>query len=239
MPIMLRVYIVDDEQDAIDGLVAMMQKKLSHLVELAGSNTSPSKAIIELENTPIDVLFLDVEMPEMSGIELLKHFPEKNFQVVFATAHEDYAIKAIKADASDYLVKPLSPQDVYEAVNKCISKKVAMTDANQKFRLSLSTAGKIILVSPEEIIRIEAESNYSIFHFVNKPKLMMSKTLKEFEEILSKHRFYRIHQSHLINLDHVSSILYTDGDVVVMSNGDKVEISRRKKQEFLGLVKGR
>src|SRR5687767_13528775 len=116
---MLRCYIIDDEQHAVDALVAMLGKKFSGQVEIAGTSTKASIAIDEIEELKPDLLFLDVEMPEMNGLELLKHFPERKFRVIFTTAHEKYALPALKAAATDYLVKPLSPQDVFDAIQKC------------------------------------------------------------------------------------------------------------------------
>ena len=117
---MLKYYIVDDEQNAVDALHAMLQKKFPQQVVSCGSNIKASKAVKEIEECDPDILFLDVEMPEMNGLDLLKHFPERTFDVIFTTAHEKYALPAIKVAAADYLVKPLSPQDVFDALKKSL-----------------------------------------------------------------------------------------------------------------------
>ena len=236
---MLTCYILDDEQNAVDALTAMLKKKFSQQVSITGSHIKASVAIEEIEQKQPDVLFLDVEMPEMSGLEVLKHFPERNFKVIFTTAHEKYALPALKAAATDYLVKPLSPQDVYEALQKC---NIRQTENGNHLntgahKISLSTLQELLLVNVEDIIRVEASSNYSHFYFTNRPKVIVSKTLKEFEDQLSKHQFFRVHQSHLINLTYVESVQSNDGDYAVLKQGHKVEISRRKKADFLQKIK--
>ena len=236
---MLKYYIVDDEQNAVDALNAMLKKKFSNQVISCGSNIKASLAIEEIEQCQPDILFLDVEMPEMNGLELLKHFPERKFYVIFTTAHEKYALPALKAAAADYLVKPLSPQDVYDAIKKCAEKKGVQQDAQSTapFKVNLTTTHELLLINTDEIVRIEANNNYSHFFFVNRAKVIVSKTLKDFEDQLTAHNFYRVHQSHLINLKYVEAVTSNDGDYVLLQYGHKVEISRRKKAEFLHRLK--
>ena len=236
---MLTCYIADDEQHAVDALAAMLKKKFAEQVLLCGSNVKASLAIEEIETLQPDIVFLDVEMPEMSGLELLKHFPERKFHVIFTTAHEKYALPALKASATDYLVKPLSPQDVYDALQKCLDKKKSnnLTGQPTAFKINLATAHEILFVNTDEIIRIEAHNNYSHFYFINRPKIIVCKTLKEFDDQLTHHNFYRVHQSHLINLNYVEAVQSTDGDYVLLQQGHKVEISRRKKHDFLQKIK--
>lgn len=235
---MLKVYILDDEQNAVDGLKAMLQKKFNQVVQIVGFNTNPIKAIEELENMSIDILFLDVEMPLMNGTEVLRHFPDKKFHVIFTTAHDKYAIPAIKLNAVDYLLKPLSPMDVQEAIDR-VNDQIKLSAPAQENKITLAIHGSLHIIPLADIIRVEADSNYSVFHFTNRPKVMISKTLKEFEEQLLSNQFFRIHQSHIINLKMVVSVNRNDGDFVVMSNGDKVELSRRRKAEFLAVLKNR
>jgi len=236
---MLKYYIVDDEQNAVDALSAMLKKKFSHQVISCGSNIKASIAIEEIEQCQPDILFLDVEMPEMNGLQLLKHFPERKFYVIFTTAHEKYALPALKAAAADYLVKPISPQDVYDAIQKCTEKKLKTESSNGKplHKISLATAHELLMINTDDIIRIEANNNYSHFYFINRPKVIVSKTLKDFEDQLTKHNFFRVHQSHLINLKYVEAVKSNDGDYVLLQHGHKVEISRRKKADFLYKLK--
>lgn len=236
---MLSCYIIDDEQNAVDALTAMLKKKFVQQVQICGSTIKASVAIEEIEQLKPDVVFLDVEMPEMNGLQLLKHFPERSFDVIFTTAHEKYALPALKASVTDYLVKPLSPQDVYDALQKCLQKAALKSKLNQTplHKISLASVNGILLVSTADIIRIEAQNNYSHFYFTNRPKIIVSKTLKEFEDQLSGCNFYRVHQSHLINLQYVEAVQSSNGDYVLLQQGHKVEISRRKKPEFLQKLK--
>jgi two-component system, LytTR family, response regulator len=236
---MLKCFIVDDEQNAVDALAAMLKKKFVQQVVVCGSSIKASTAIEEIEAVQPDVLFLDVEMPEMTGLELLKHFPERNFHVIFTTAHEKYALPALKAAATDYLVKPLSPQDVYDALQKCAERKLANEENKTPaiHKINITTSHEMLVVNVQDIVRIEANNNYSHFYFTNRPKVIVSKTLKEFEEQLTIHNFYRVHQSHLINLQYVEAVKSNDGDYVLLQHGHRVEISRRKKTDFLQRVK--
>ena len=235
---MLKYYIVDDEQNAVDALHAMLQKKFPQQVVSCGSNIKASKAIKEIEGCEPDILFLDVEMPEMNGLDLLKYFPERTFDVIFTTAHEKYALPAIKVAAADYLVKPLSPQDVFDALKKSLERRAAAVNKNNGWqeKITINAGAQIFIVDALDIIRVEASNNYSHFHFVNRPKILVSKTLKEFEEQLINHSFFRVHQSHLINLKHIASVK-TSEDIIIMKSGDTIEISRRKRAAFLQKLK--
>lgn len=236
---MLQCYVIDDEQNAVDALTAMLKKKFLQQVSLCGSSINASVAIDEIEQLQPDIVFLDVEMPEMTGLEVLKYFPERKFQVIFTTAHEKYALPALKAAATDYLVKPLSPQDVYDALQKAAERHIVKENnaAPTVQKITLKTSQEMLLVNVEDIIRIEANNNYSHFYFINRPKIIVSKTLKDFEEQLSMHNFFRVHQSHLINLNYVEAVKSNDGDYVLLQQGHRVEISRRKKAEFLQKLK--
>ncbi len=237
---MLTCYIADDEQHAVDALAAMLKKKFAGQVVLCGSSIKASHAIEEIETLQPDIIFLDVEMPEMSGLELLKHFPERKFYVIFTTAHEKYALPALKAAATDYLVKPLSPQDVFDAIQKCMvrNRNVEHKKSTQN-KITLNVSQELIIINTDDIIHIEAQNNYSHFYFTNRPKVIVSKTLREYDELLSPQGFYRVHQSHLINLDHIESVNSSDGDFIMLTDNHRVELSRRKKNEFLQVLKSR
>ncbi|MEO6611057.1 MAG: LytTR family DNA-binding domain-containing protein [Chitinophagaceae bacterium] len=239
---MLKCYIIDDEQQAVDALSALLKKKFQGMVQLVGSQTHAEHAIAEIELLAPDILFLDIEMPVLSGLEFLKHFPNRRFQVIYTTAHEKYALPALKAAAIDYLLKPLSPQDVHDAIQKCI--RFHHTISQEKIepspaRITLPSSKELAVVDIQSIIRVEANNNYSHFYFLDRPKLIVSKTLKEFEELLIPHHFFRVHQSHLVNLAHLDSIQTQNGDYAILKKGHRVEISRRKKPELLEQLKNR
>lgn len=235
---MLKCYVLDDEQHAVDALCGMLKKKFASTTSVCGSSTKASVAIEEIENCSPDILFLDVEMPEMTGLEVLRHFPHRNFEVIFTTAHERYALPALKAAAVDYLMKPLSPQDVHEALQRCALKKQSTEiEKNSARWITLQDQQGMLVVNPEDVIRVEANNNYSIFHFTNRPKLVVSKTLKDYEDLLATQGFFRVHQSHLINLAHIVSVNTNDGDYVLLTNDQRVEISRRRKPDFVARLK--
>lgn len=237
---MLKCFILDDEQHAVDALAAMLKKKFGSEVEVVGTSIDAHQAIEQIESLQPDVVFLDVEMPILNGLEVLRYFPQRDFHIIFTTAHEKYALPALKAAATDYLVKPISPQDVHHALQKC---KAALPAARKTAlelttpRLVLPAAQELIVVSIPDIIRIEGQNNYSHFYFLDRPKVIVAKTLKEYEDQLTPHGFFRVHQSHLINLAHIDSIQTADGDYVLLKKGHRVELSRRRKAEFIQLLK--
>lgn len=241
---MLKTIIIDDELPCIETLQLMLNKKFEQVVEIVATTSKPSEAILLIEKEKPDLLFLDIEMPEMTGIELLQKLPNTNFQVVFTTAHPQYAIQAIRLNALDYLTKPISLSELTDAVNKCVTKhKQNDTDILNHFlqQLKSNTTKKIALptgtttqfVPINEIVRVESQSNYSLIYFLNRPKLTVTKTLKELEEQLSPHQFLRIHHSHLVNIEHVIGYKNQDSGYLIVQGNDLVEISRRKKQEVL------
>ena len=245
---MMTCIIVDDEQHCIDGLMAMMQNRFADMVKIIAVCNDPVQAVQLINLHKPDMVFLDVEMPRLNGIDLLKMFANRNFEVVFTTAYEKYAVEAIKASAADYLVKPFSIDDLSDAIKRCrekleINKKLSRAKAtpgnieNVRFAITAQN-GTMLIIDPAEIIWIKAESNYSTIFFTDRPKLLVAKTLKEFDEQLTPHQFFRVHSGSLINLLHVKLFQSTGGeDFVQMKNGDKVELARRRKQDFFEIIK--
>ncbi|MEP6674292.1 MAG: LytTR family DNA-binding domain-containing protein [Ferruginibacter sp.] len=248
---MLKAIIIDDEQHCVDVLNAMLQKKFADEIELAGSasNAVDGRELIALKKP--DLVFLDVEMPNETGLDLLMTLEKIDFEVIFTTAHEQYALKAIKLNALDYLLKPFSIDELEEAIKKCKEKKsnslntetLRVLIGNLKSpgtdnkKIGLPTGNGIRFVNIRDIIRIESENNYSHFFFSDKTKLIVSKTLKEFEDMLEPYSFYRVHNSHLINLSYVQSFLQKDGDYIILSDGSKIEVSRRRKADLMEVLK--
>jgi two-component system, LytTR family, response regulator len=248
---MLRTIIIDDEQHCTDVLKAMLAKKFSARVKVVAEamNAAEGKEMIRKFNP--DLIFLDVEMPVQTGIDLLASLDKIDFEVIFTTAHEQYALKAIKLNALDYLLKPFSMEELETALDKCANKKYASIDpealstlisnlkniAPENKKIGLPTQHEIRFVLIKDIIRIASVNNYSHFFLTDKSKTIVSKTLKEFEEMLTPYNFVRVHNSHLINLAHLQSFVSLDGDHVVMNDGSKVEVSRRRKNDLLELLK--
>lgn len=241
---MLKAIIIDDEQTCIETLQLMLAKKFASQIDVVATSITPSEGIALIKEHEPDLLFLDVEMPQMTGIELLQSLPNIDFNVIFTTAHQHYALQAIKLNALDYLTKPISLDDLTIAVNKCISKQkkeenqlmhsfLNQLKSNAVKRISIPTGSTTQFVPINEIIRVESASNYSIIYFTNRPKQTVTKTLKELEEQLTPHNFLRVHHSHLVNLDHVIGFKNQDSGYVIVYGNEVIEISRRKKQEVL------
>jgi two-component system LytT family response regulator len=243
---MLKCLIIDDEQSCVDTLTLMLQKKFSDQVTITGSTTDPSLAKQLIKDHDPDLLFLDVEMPMMTGVELLNSLDHIRFQVVFTTAHQQYALQAIKHNALDYLLKPIGVDELAEAIKKCIDRNQHQgSELVQAFlqqikpgnmsvkKVPIPSNETIQFVPVKEIIRIESQSNYTTVYFTNRVKLVVAKTLKDFEDQLISYGFLRVHHSHLVNLEHVVGYKNTDGGYIIMQGNEVIEISRRKKQEVL------
>ncbi len=242
------VLIVDDEPHCIDTLKTMLQLQFPGYLKVS-SCKGVQQALKHIAAHEPDLIFLDVEMPHQNGFDLLKSLRRIPFDVVFTTAYEHYAIKAIKFNALDYLLKPFSMQDLEKAVErfreKRSHKRVSTDPALDAFlynlqmptfsrkKISLPTMEGLIFVPVEEIIRCESSGNYTKIYFTQGPPQVISRSLKEFEYLLDDMGFFRVHHSHLVNLQHVSRYIQGEGGFVKMTDGSMVEISRRKKAEFL------
>ena len=199
-----------------------------------------------LKKTTPDVLFLDIQMPDGTGFDLLEILPEISFKIIFTTASDAFAIRAFRFSAVDYLLKPVDPDDLMEAVNKLKSTPAAGQDLdllldNMKSqeaptKLSLHTQDKIQIVNVSDIIRCESSGNYTIFHFADGTNLMVTRTLKEYDQLLSDSGFFRVHQSHLVNKKHITAYVKTEGGYLLMSNDQHVSVSLRKKASVMEML---
>jgi two-component system, LytTR family, response regulator len=244
----IKAIIVDDEQHCIDALQTMLQKKCPEVTVLAGVNSvQDAKQIID--DLRPDLVFLDVEMPHQNGFELLKLYDKVHFDVIFTTAYEQYALKAIKFNALDYLLKPFSVQELQEALRKFHERRLNKQDSstaplevflqNMKTlqqtnkKIALPTINGLVFMPVQNIVRCESTGNYTKIFFTDKKQLLVSKPLKEFEELLTDVDFFRVHNSHLINLQQMESYIQGEGGFALMSDGTQVEVSRRRKADFL------
>ena len=236
--------IVDDEKNGRENLAGMLQK-YCHGVGLLGEAVSVASAITLIEKHHPDLVFLDIEMPGADGFALLEHFREYPFEVIFVTAYDNYAIRAIRFSAADYILKPINIIDLQNAVSK-VTDRITRKQENQRLkqlyhnirqpgnpRIGLASGDSIEFVEATSIVRCQGESNYTHIFFENRKPLLVSKTLVEFEELLVEFSFIRIHKTHLVNLKKVTAWLKTDGGMLRMSNGDVVPISRRRKEEII------
>jgi len=241
---MINCIIIDDEQHCVDTLAAMLKTKFSASITILDTTTDSRKATALIAHHQPQVVFMDVEMPHINGIQLMHSFVQRNFAVIFTTAYDKYALQALKTEAVDYLLKPISLAELGEAISKATQRLLQMEASGNKVagtvqqKLLLPTSNGILAASIFDIIRIESNSNYCTFHIANKPKVVVAKTLKEYEELLAHHDFFRIHQSHLINLHCVEYFHPGLEEYVILTNGEKIEVSRRRKTEFLQRLGG-
>jgi two-component system LytT family response regulator len=246
---MIKALIIDDEPSAVKTLTLLLAHYVPEITELKSTN-DPHDGLRLLKSYQPDLLFLDIQMPLMTGFGLLKQLPEINFNIIFTTAHDQYAIEAIRFSALDYLMKPIDGDELQEAIKRYTGKlSLAVNNkplynnflhnihaADSKgFKLALPTTQGTFFYNPEEIIRLEGESNYTKFFFTGNKTLLTSKTLKEYEEILCNHGFIRIHKSHIVNKVHV--VNYTGEGILTLADNSKVEISRRRREEVMEQLK--
>ena len=242
----LKTLIVDDEQDAVNFINSIIGEYCPSLEVVAKANNIVQGAAAINDKKP-DLVFLDVEMPNGNGFDLLAQFPEKDFEVVFITAFNHYAIKAIKFSAVDYILKPINIHEFIEAVNRVVKKrserpsqgnenlKILMENlrTSPPSRMAIPTADGMEYLNPRDIIRIEADRSYSWFFLTGGRKILVSKHLKEFQELLSDRHFFRSHNSHLINLKYVKKYIRKEGGYIEMTDNTMIPVSRNRKDLFL------
>lgn len=240
--------IIDDEPHARQALRNMLTLYCPgvRVVGEAGTVASGIEAVAAFQP---DLVLLDVEMPDGTGFDLLKRLPEIPFAVIFVTAHEAYALQAIKFSALDYLLKPVQPDELQQAVDRAMKQRhdelilklrsYAENTAEPQRpprRIVLNTATNVYVINVEEILRCESDENYTRIFFLDRERIVVSRTLKEFDGMLSPFGFFRVHQSHLINMAFVETYQKGLGGTVVMKNQDRVPVSSRRKEAFLKLL---
>jgi two-component system, LytTR family, response regulator len=242
----LKTIVVDDEQDAVDFICSIIGEYCSSL-EVVGTAGNVAQAVQVINEKKPDLVFLDVEMPNGSGFDLLAQFPEKEFDVIFITAFNHYAIKAIKFSAVDYILKPVNINEFIEAVSRVVKKRSEKSSQGNESlrvlmenlrssppsRLAIPTADGMEYLNPKDIIRIEADRSYSWFFLNGNRKTLVSKHLKEFQELLGDRNFFRSHNSHLINLKYVKKYIRREGGYIEMTDGSVIPVSRNRKDLFL------
>ncbi|MBI1225682.1 MAG: response regulator [Bacteroidetes bacterium] len=248
----IRTALVDDNPHAIqilrDDLARMFPE-----VEIVGEADGVVQGAKMLRKTQPDLLLLDIQMGDGTGFDLLEIVSDLRFQLIFTTAHDEHAIRAFRFAAVDYLLKPIDPEELRRAVER--AKKMFRQHELQLTQLpvlrehftpketpktiALHTAEKIHIARLADIFRMEADGNYTEVHFGNGPKLLLTKTLKDFSQILEATGFLRVHQSHLVNFDHIREFIKTDGGFIVMTDGAKVPVAVRKRAEVIERLEGK
>ncbi len=250
---MLKALIIDDEENsraALKGKLDLFCPDIRPITE-AGDIDS---AISEMVSGKPDVMFLDVKLACETGFELLERVRDEeiqwNGQVIFTTAHDEFALKAIKFSALDYLLKPIDPEELVKAVRKVQQINSVEPTENvsvllENFRSATSSPKKIVIPSSDgmhiikvsDILRCESSSNYTQFVLKTGKNLLASKTLKEFDNMLSDHNFERIHKSHLVNMNYVKRYVQSDGGYVIMEDDSRIPVANRKKEHLMTLLK--
>ncbi|CAH0996406.1 Transcriptional regulatory protein BtsR [Emticicia aquatica] len=244
---MYKAIIVDDENRSVETLKSIIQQFCSNEVEIVGTANSVQEAYALIQLVSPDIVFLDVEMPHGSGFDLLERIPKPNFEVIFTTGFDRYAVTAIKFSALDYLLKPINIEEVKDAVSKAkkriegkhtqqnlehlINNLRHPRDKNNKIPITVVNGFQFVPVNT--IIYCEADDDYTYIHLTENQKLTVSKNIKEFEDILANYDFFRIHHSFLINRDYIKRYIKGEGGTILTEQGNELPVSRRRKQEFL------
>ena len=243
---MLTAVIIDDEANSVDVLKTLLSTYCPNVRVVAQAENAAGGRKIVAEHTP-DIVFLDIEMPFESGFDMLDSLEYRNISVIFVTAYDHYALKAIKYLAMDYLLKPVDIDELKQAVKKAAERKelhsfqsapvsllkTYLEKGLDNSKVALPMADGIQFVNRDEIVRCEACGNYTRIYLQENRTYLVARTLGEYEDLLSPYNFLRIHHAHLINLDHIEKYVRGEGGYVIMSDGAIVDISRRKKQDFL------
>jgi len=229
--------IVDDELSGRENLKTLIENYCTE-IEIIGTASSSVEAKQMLEYLTPDVIFLDINMPVLDGFDFLENIDCSKFKIVFVTAHTEYAIKAIKAKAVDYLLKPINIKELQQSVKRLMNCSDLQPNDNlvsskQTDKLVLPFSYGFKVMNTDEIIRLEAEDCYTHIVSTNEKKLTVSKTLRDFEDRLPGKYFFRIHKSYLINFNHIKDYSKLDGGFITMSDGAKIQISRRKGSDFV------
>jgi two-component system, LytTR family, response regulator len=241
----IKSLIIDDETHNLENLESLLKKNCPN-VEVIGLACSAKEGLEMITNLQPDLVFLDIEMPNKNGFDMLESLKDVNFEVIFVTAYNQYTLRAIKSCALDYLMKPVVVSELIGAVLR-VEQAVAKKKENEKLKvlvenlksinhpqkIALPTAEELYFVSINDILRCKGENNYTLFYLTNGTSILVSRTLKEWDDLLTSHQFIRTHQSHLINSSHVKSFVKKDGGYILMVDGSMVTVSKHKKEQTL------
>jgi two-component system, LytTR family, response regulator len=241
----IKAILIDDELNSLKNLRQKLEE-FCKPVQVVAMAQKPEEALFLIRHHKPDVLFLDIEMPKMSGFEILEELGDYQAEIIFITAYNQYAIDAIRISAFDYLVKPVAIDDLQKAVNRLMLSRAGKTrerlhvlkeglgePRSQDNKIAVPTNDGLEFLLISDIIRIESISYYSKLFLANGQVTLVTRLLKDFEELLAPYRFFRVHNSHLVNLRYIRKFSRSEGGQVVMENGDVVDVSRRRREEFL------
>lgn len=246
---MLNTILIDDEKHSLESLSIEISRHCPeiNIIEICKGARSGLRAI--REHNP-DLIFLDIDMPVMNGFELLEEVRDATFDVIFATAYDEYAVRAIKVSAMDYLLKPVDSNDLKSAVRKVIDKR-KQQDSNARLevlltnirsahdgfqKLAIPTLGGLDFINTSDIVYCEADGSYTNIHTASGDKYVVSKTMKEIAEMLASPAFFRTHQSYLVNLNHIVKYIKGSGGQLVLTDGAVAQVARARKEELMGII---
>lgn len=245
---MIKTVIIDDERHSVETLGFKLERHCPE-VKVVAQFSDPAKGLDYLRGNSTDLLFLDIEMPRMDGFELLEQLGEVPFDVIFTTAYDEFGIRAIKFSALDYLLKPVQTQELRAAIEKFNKRSTHNIPSSQlevlfsnikeeqrggrSGKIALATKESIEFVTPEDIIVCSSDSNYTMVYMKDGRRKLISRTLKDFEELLAGFNFFRVHHSHMVNLSHVVEYVRSDGGYLVMANKMTLPVSRSRREELL------
>jgi two-component system, LytTR family, response regulator len=245
---MLKAIIVDDELNGVKFLQHLIEKNCAD-IQVIAAETQPKNAIELIEKQKPDVVFLDIEMPGINGFEVLEQLKHLSFHVIFTTAYDNYAIKAFKYNTVDYLLKPIIVAELVAAVNKLLLKTKnkaddtsilmlleKLQDSQSSKRLIVNSQNETIYVDQKNIMRLESDSNYTSIILTDGKKITSTKTLKDYESILSSDTFFRVHKTVIVNINHIQKYIKVDGGYIVMNDDVKIPVSREKRQDLLAIL---
>jgi two-component system LytT family response regulator len=242
----LRTFLIDDEPNCTDVLRVMLEKHCPE-VQVIGVYNQPERALASIRTEKPQLVFLDIEMPMLNGFDLLRALEPLDFKVVFTTAYDQYAVRAFKFNALDYLLKPVEREELIQAVakvQKASSPSAIALDSVRQLkdhpvpdRIALPVGQELLMVDVPSILYCESDGSYvSVFLQGTSKPVLLSKSLREIEELLNNPAFFRSHNSYLVNLRHVQKILRADGGGIIMANGFAVPVARAKKADLLTLI---
>ena len=244
---MVKVVIIDDENSGRN-VIRQYLALYCDDIEIIGEADSVKSGVELLSKEHPDIVFLDIQMQDGTGFNLLEALPQRSFKVIFVTSFDQYALKAIKFSASDYILKPVDPDEFVEAVQNVQAELAKqspvederidelLTNMNNFSKIGLPTANGILFFKVDDIVRCEADGAYTQFFMNNGEKVLVAKNLKIYEELFADNKFLRVHKSHLINTSYIDKYINGDGGSVIMADGSCVEVSRRKKDELLSMM---
>lgn len=241
---MLKAIIIDDEPYCCETITTLLED--SKDVEIVAVCHSATDALVAIQKISPDLVFLDVEMPKMNGFEMLEKLPTVNFEIIFTTSYDQYALKAIRFSAIDYLLKPVDSEELKKAIQKVIQRsqkpiaqqlEILLQKIHQPStpvtKIAMPTMEGLQMIPLDSIISCESDSNYTNLLLKNNKKIVVSRTLKEIEELLEEHSFVRVHRCYLANLNEVEKYVKGEGGYLVMSDGTTVDVARNKKEVLL------